>query len=68
MTRVPGGPAKLIAHELLSFAMTRRDEWGPSIYVNGAQTEANRPGEIELSIEMQSGDQIVVVTRRLEVS
>jgi hypothetical protein len=42
--------------------MTRRPEWGPSVFVNGAEIQTS-PGQVVLSIEMQSGDQIRVTAR-----
>jgi hypothetical protein len=59
LTRVPGGSTVLELRGLVEFKMTRRQEWGPSVFVNAADVRAS-DGEVVLTIEMQSGDRITI--------
>jgi hypothetical protein len=68
LTRVPGGPLKLVASGLRGFSMTRRQEWGPSVFVNNAQARVDGQDGIVLEIEMQSGDTIIVAAHGLSVA
>jgi hypothetical protein len=62
LTRVPGGPTVLELQGLVDFKMTRRQEWGPSVFVNGAEIQTSH-GHVVLNIEMQSGDAITVTAQ-----
>lgn len=37
LIRVPRGPMALELRGLVDFKLTRRQEWGPSVFVNGAE-------------------------------
>jgi hypothetical protein len=67
VTRVPGGPARIVCHAIEEFEMTRRQEWGPSAFVNDAEVCRIGPGRAKLWIEMQSGDTISVLATRVDV-
>jgi hypothetical protein len=62
---VPGGPYSLKAVGLLEFSLTRKEEWGPSNYVNGATEEVRSEGGSAIEIEMQSGDVIRIVSLQI---
>jgi hypothetical protein len=68
LTRVPGGPVVLTASGLRDFSVSRRQEWGPSVFVNEARVRRDGEAAIEMDIEMQSGDTITVVADQLTVS
>jgi hypothetical protein len=66
LTLVPGGPLVLTAVGLRAFSMSRRQDWGPSVYVNGAQVRTGGEDPIVVEIEMQSGDVITVAAERID--
>lgn len=68
LERAPGVVVIVTARGLREFSMTRRHEWGPSVSVNGAEIDTSDSGEYSLTIEMQSGDKIVVRAERLDVA
>ena len=64
----PGGRALLQAHGLHDLHIPRAESWGPSVSVS----EARGPLEIDggllrFSIEMQSGDIVVIVARSFDI-
>jgi hypothetical protein len=67
VTRVPGGPAELACRRVRKLMMTRRLDWGPSVFVNKATVEADEDGNVVLRLAMQSGDDITVVAEEVVV-
>jgi hypothetical protein len=68
LRRVPGAAFVLTARGLLDFSMPRRQDWGPSVCVNSAHVQRNDEGEVLLTIEMQSGDTLSVIAKRLDTA
>lgn len=58
---------KLMALGLREFSLTKREEWGPSVSVNGVALETNDAGELTVRIEMQSGDRVKLVAEQVAV-
>jgi hypothetical protein len=68
VTRVPGGPTRLVCADFEAFEVSRLQEWGPSVYVNAAEIRAADDGRTRLWIEMQSGDVISIGPAELTIS
>jgi hypothetical protein len=64
---VRGGQLLIRARGLRELNLPRRQDWGPSVSVNEATVSVGDAGEIRLQIQMQSGDEIVVVCEELDV-
>ncbi len=56
----------VIVYDLAEFQLARREPWGPSEWVNGGTCEQSDDG-IVLSIEMQTGDPVVMRGARYEL-
>jgi len=67
LERNPGVAVVLTAPGLCEFSLTHRQEWGPSVSVNGVDLQTDEDGKISMTIEMRSGDNIRLVAARLEV-
>lgn len=58
---LPGAHVELTAREIRELNLTHREEWGPSVSVNSVEARTADGGETVLEIQMQSGDDIIVV-------
>jgi hypothetical protein len=65
LTRVPGGPLRLTGSGVLAFSVSRRQEWGPSIYINDAYLGRIGEDQIVLELEIQSGDTLSLTAARV---
>jgi hypothetical protein len=57
----------LVAHEIREVRCDKREPWGPSDSINSVYVDDSTESEMALYIEMQSGDDILIVGRKLEV-
>jgi hypothetical protein len=68
VVRVPGGPAQLVCSGMTLLRMTRREEWGPSVFVNSVQARQQADGQTTIIVEIQSGDVIEVTAAEAYVT
>lgn len=67
--RIAGGLESVVsASGVSSLVVPREQPWGPSVSVNAALVSVTADGRTRLTIEMQSGDEIVVDASVLEIS
>ena len=57
----------LVVRHIRTARVDKREPWGPSQSVNSVYVDESSAGEVALYIEMQSGDDILIVGRALEV-
>jgi hypothetical protein len=68
VVRSPSGHASIRASELRELHVPRHRPWGPSASINIVTGPLQGPdGHASLIIEMQSGDQIQIVARSIEM-
>lgn len=61
----PSRSVSIVVTELLELHVPHRLPWGPSVFVNRLAVMNPASDEVRLEIEMQSGDLLVVVGRRV---
>jgi hypothetical protein len=68
VVRVPGGSAQVVCSGMTLLHMTRREEWGPSVFINSVQARQLPDGQTALVIEIQSGDALEVTAAEVYVT
>jgi cobaltochelatase CobT len=59
---------QIVAHDLIEFSAPRRQEWGPSRFIYSSKGPTSvQAGSERLEIQMQSGDVIVIVARKIQM-
>jgi hypothetical protein len=57
----------LVARHVRELRVDKREPWGPSDFINSVYVDENTSSEVAVYIEMQTGDDIFIVARELEV-
>jgi hypothetical protein len=63
----PDGRTVLVVQHIRQVRIDKRQPWGPSQSINSVYVDESSTGEVALYIEVQSGDDILIVGRALEV-
>lgn len=65
---VPGEPIVLTAYGVRELRVDRWEPWGPSAFVNSAEVHDAAPGQVHLRLQMQSGDQVLIVAEQFDLT
>ena len=66
--RSPAGPETIVAIGLYDLQIQRAFPWGPSESINSTVGPMpDESGRLRLSIEMQSGDSLIVIARQFQM-
>jgi hypothetical protein len=65
---VPGEPIVLTAYGVRELRVDHWEPWGPSAFVNSTEIHEAAAGHLRLRLEMQSGDNILIVAEQFELT